>query len=239
MNTGWIKISRDIADWQHYQEPSVVLVFIDLLLHANYEDTWFRGVKVKRGENVNSIRKMAQRLGMSVNTVQTALRKLVETGEIIRTPFKYGIKTTIRNYDQFQDVSTSVSNGVSDSVSKGVSKTDTFKEDKNKEDICVVDIRARLENETINNSAWLDQTSMALRTTDVLQLAMDVMTEWELTKVPPEKWTAGHLYNHIRKKLDIKKAQARPTKQEEKAAWRARMLQSIQNDLMYGNTSKQ
>ena len=112
---GWIKISRDIADWQHYQEPSVVMVFLDLLLHANYEDSWFRGIRVKRGENVNSIRTMAQRLGMSTNTVQSALKKLVASGEITRTPFKYGIKTTIRNYDFFQ------SDGVSNGVSNGVS----------------------------------------------------------------------------------------------------------------------
>ena len=80
---------------------------------------------------------------------------------------------------------------------------------------------------------------MALRSTDVMQLAMDVMNEWELTKVPAEEWTAMHLYNHIRKKIDIKKSQARPTKQEEKAEWRAKMMKSIQQDLMYGTTHKQ
>ena len=236
---GWIKISRDIAEWQHYQEPSVVMVFLDLLIHANYEDSWYRGIRVKRGENVNSIRTMAQRLGMSVNTVQSALKKLVASGEITRTPFKYGMKTTIRNYDQFQDVSVSVSQGVSNGVSVGVSKTDTIKEIKNKEEYCCDgDARAKLEESTVYNTLWTNQTSMALHYADVMGLACDVMNEWEIAQLPDREWTAQHLFNHMRKKLDIKNQQQRPTKAQEKAVWRAKMLQSIQKDLMYGSTPK-
>lgn len=229
---GWIKISRDIAEWQHYQEPSVVVVFLDLLIHANYEDSWYRGIRVKRGDNVNSIRTMAQRLGMSTNTVQAALRKLVESGEIIRTTFKYGMKTTIRNYDQFQDVSVSVLEGVSTGVSVGVSKNDTIKEDKNKEDnLCCDDARARLEESTIYNSLWLNQTFMSLHHADVMGLAVDVMNEWEITQLPEEEWTAQHLFNHMRKKLYITKSQSKPSKQEEKEARRAELKQAIMNEL--------
>ena len=228
---GWIKISRDIAEWQHYQEPSVVVVFLDLLIHANYEDSWYRGIRVKRGDNVNSIRTMAQRLGMSTNTVQAALRKLVESGEIIRTPFKYGMKTTIRNYDQFQDVSVSVSEGVSNGVSVGVSKNDTIKEDKNKEEYSSSSTRARLEEETILNSLWINQTAMALHSPDVFNLAVEAMDEWELRGLTEERWDKDHLFHAIRKKLEIRKSQSRPTKQEEKEARRAELKQAIINDL--------
>ena len=241
---GWIKISRSIDEWQHYQEPSVLAVFLDLLLHAQFEDSWYRGERVKRGENVNSIRTMASRLGMSVNTVQSALKKLVASGEITRVPFKFGMKTIIRNYDQFQGVaegvSTDVSVSVSTGVSTGVSKNDTIKEIKNKEDniCCVDDARARLEDVTIYNSLWINQTSMALHYADVMGLAVDVMNEWEIIQLPQEEWTAQHLFNHMRKKLEIRKRETKPTKAEEKAEWRAKMIQSIQKDLMYGNTAQ-
>lgn len=230
---GWIKISRDITDWQHYQEPSVVMVFLDLLLHARYEDSWFKGVRVKRGENVNSIRTMAQRLGMSVNTVQSALKKLVASGEITRTAYKYGMKTTINNYDIFQSVSEGVSSGVSEGVSKGVSKNDTIKEEKNKEDnSTVLGARARLEDATINNSLWLDRASMELRCQNVMQMATDVMNEWELTHQPESEWTAMHLYNHIRKKIDISKRQGKPTKQEAKENRRTELKGLSINDMI-------
>ena len=231
---GWIKISRDIADWQHYQEPSVVMVFLDLLLHANYEDSWFRGIRVKRGENVNSIRTMAQRLGMSTNTVQSALRKLVESGEIIRTPFKYGIKTTIRNYNTFQsiqDLKEDVSAGVSNGVSNGVSKNDTLKENKNKEDNTPTP-RARLERETILNSGWLDQMSMSLHSPDVMQIATDIMNEWELQGIPADQWNRERLFRYIRNEINFRKREGKPSRQEAKEARRADLKQKALQDLI-------
>jgi DNA-binding transcriptional regulator YhcF (GntR family) len=230
---GWIKISRDITDWQHYQEPSVVMVFLDLLLHARYEDSWFKGVRVKRGENVNSIRTMAQRLGMSVNTVQSALKKLVASGEITRTPYKYGMKTTINNYDVFQSVSEGVSEGVSTGVSIGVSKNDTIKEDKNKEDnSSTSSARARLEEATIYNSLWLDQTAMALRHDNVFGLAVQCMDEWEVRQLSDDRWDADHLIHHMRKKLDISKREGKPTKQEAKENRRTELKGLSINDMI-------
>ena len=185
-------------------------------------------MKVNRGENVNSIRTMAQRLGMSVNTVQSALRKLVASGEITRKPFKYGMKTTIRNYDMFQ----SVSEGVSTSVSTSVSKNDTIKEDKNKEEYSSSSTRARarLEEATIYNSLWLDQTSMALRCTNVFDLAVQCMDEWEVRQLADDRWDADHLIHHMRKKLDIRKREGKQSKLEAKEARRAQLKRDAIND---------
>lgn len=62
--------------------------------------------------------------------------------------------------------------------------------------------RTKLESETINNTLWLNQAAMNLRTTEVAQLATEVMDEWELTKAKPEEYTAYHLLNHMRIKLE-------------------------------------
>lgn len=99
--------------------------------------------------------------------------------------------------------------------------------------------RERLESMTVQNSLWLDQTAMNLRTTDVFQLASEVMDGWEISQIPEEEWTAYHLISGMRKLLQIRKNQARPTKADEKAAWRTQMMQSIKNDLMNnGNTTQ-
>ena len=91
--------------------------------------------------------------------------------------------------------------------------------------------RERLESSTVQNSLWLNQTAMNLRTTDVVQLATEVMDGWEISQIPENEWTAYHLISGMRKLLQIRKNQARPTKADEKAAWRASMMQSINNDL--------
>jgi len=99
--------------------------------------------------------------------------------------------------------------------------------------------REMLESLTVKNSLWLDQTAMNLRTTEVMQLASEVMDGWEISQIPEDEWTAYHLISGMRKLLQIRKTQARPTKAEEKAAWRAQMMQSTINDLTNdGNTTK-
>jgi hypothetical protein len=93
-------------------------------------------------------------------------------------------------------------------------------------------VRARLEDATINNSLWLDKAAMELRCPNVMQLAVDVMNEWELTHQPESEWTVMHLYNHIRKKLDIIKREGKPSRQEAKEARRADLKQKALQDLI-------
>lgn len=99
--------------------------------------------------------------------------------------------------------------------------------------------REKLESSTVQNSLWIDQTAMNLRTTEVLQLASEVMDGWEISQIPENEWTAYHLISGMRKLLLIRKNQGNPTKAEEKAAWRAQMMQSITNDLTNNGNSTQ
>ena len=99
--------------------------------------------------------------------------------------------------------------------------------------------REMLESLTVQNSLWLDRTAMNLRTTDVVQLASEVMDGWEISQIPEDEWTAYHLISGMRKLLQIRKNQARPTKADEKAEWRASMMKSITNDLINNGNSTQ
>lgn len=111
---GWIKLHRCLCDWEHYQEPSVMMVFIDLLLHANTKDGFYRGCPVKSGESARSLRTISLSVGLAVNTVRTALDKLAKSGEIKRRKFKFGTIITVSNFKNYQGtVSTTVSTTVS------------------------------------------------------------------------------------------------------------------------------
>lgn len=91
-----------MRNWQHYQQPSVRMVFEELLFCANVEPKWFHGIMVGRGETIVSIDKLCHYTGFARATVVSALKLLVETNEIKREKCSTAIKTTILNFDKYQ-----------------------------------------------------------------------------------------------------------------------------------------
>lgn len=231
---GWIKLYRELKEWQWYGYPDMVAIWIHLLLSASREDCKWRYVEVKRGQVITRRRELAKETGLTERKVRTCLSRLQTSHDVtIKTTHGYSL-ITICKWDIYQN---NLSQSDPQSDPQNDHETTTYKNIRIKE-YSVCDARARLEEATINNQLWLDQTSMSLHSPDVLQVAMDVMAEWELTAVPAEEWTVGHLFNHIRKKLNIKKQEGRPSKQEEKEARRAELKRQVMNELKingYGN----
>jgi hypothetical protein len=115
MEDGWIKLHRKMREWQHYQNPSVRMVFEDLLFAANSKRRFFHGMVVNRGETMISVSSLEYNTGLSRKTVIKALRVLEDTGEIKRVKLPHGIKTTITGYDAYQADKNSGRNGGIDS----------------------------------------------------------------------------------------------------------------------------
>ena len=109
MEDGWIKLHRKMREWQHYQRPSVRLVFEELLFCANTKPAWFHGIKVNRGETIVSIETICAYTGFTRATVDAALKILEETKEIKRSKCWRGIRTKIINFDKYQDNGSPVS----------------------------------------------------------------------------------------------------------------------------------
>jgi len=108
MDNGWIKLHRDMVNWEWYSNPVTKVVFLDLLIHANHEPKKWRGTVVERGQHVASYGILAQRLGLSVKMVRTAIKHLKRTHEVAHKGHsKYGL-FTINNYDKYQDMGTQV-----------------------------------------------------------------------------------------------------------------------------------
>ena len=103
MEDGWIKLHRKMREWQYYQCPSVRLVFEELLFCANNKPGWFHGIKVGRGETMVSVTSLQEFTGFDRKTVVKALKTLVMSGEITREKCGRGMKTTIKNYSQYQE----------------------------------------------------------------------------------------------------------------------------------------
>lgn len=212
---GWIKLHRCMCDWQHYQEPSVMMVFIDLLLHANTKDGYYRGVLVKTGESARSLRAISQSVGLAVNTVRTALDKLVKSGEIKRRSFKFGMITTINNFDNYQySVSTNDTpkNTVVDTALD--TPVDTKQEGKNNIYNTLSPKRAHAHTheglvvEILEQTSTLEQFCMQnhISVQEFADAANEVVTEWELTDVTHRDRSDAkrHLFSVVRLKLKDK-----------------------------------
>ncbi len=102
MYEGWIKLHRRFLDWEWFQIPEMVKLFIFLLLSANIEDKKWNGITVRRGQLVTGRRKLSEMTGISDQSIRTGLARLKETGEINQqSTNKYSI-ITICKYEDYQ-----------------------------------------------------------------------------------------------------------------------------------------
>lgn len=99
---GYIKLHRRILDWEWYKDSNTKNIFIHLLLNACYDDCRFMGQSVSKGEYITSLSRISSDLNIPIRQVRTAIKRLVQTGEIdTQTTNKY-TKVTICNYESYQ-----------------------------------------------------------------------------------------------------------------------------------------
>ena len=99
---GWIKLHSKFLEWEWSNDPNMVALFIYLLLNANFKDTVWKGVQLKRGQLIFGRQKASLETGISVRTIRTCLMRLKSTNELsVKTTNKYSI-ITICKYSSYQ-----------------------------------------------------------------------------------------------------------------------------------------
>ena len=100
--SGYIKIHRKLIDWGWYSDPTTKVVFLHLLLTANYKESEFKGQKIAPGQTVVGVKALAEKLGLTVQNVRTALSHLEASGEITRKSTNRFSVVTIANWGKYQ-----------------------------------------------------------------------------------------------------------------------------------------
>ena len=101
-SNGFIKIHRKMLNWGWYSDSVTKVVFLHLILTANFREQEWMGKTISPGQAVTSYAKLAADLSFSVKQVRTALEKLKKTGEVtIQSTNKYTI-ITIENWEKYQ-----------------------------------------------------------------------------------------------------------------------------------------
>ena len=99
---GFIKLHRQILEWEWYEDKNCRLVFIHCLLKANFKDKRWRGKEVKRGSFVTSLGNLSDEVGISKQQLRTVLEKLGKTGEITAKGQGNNTLVIINKYNDYQ-----------------------------------------------------------------------------------------------------------------------------------------
>lgn len=99
---GYIKLYRKMKDWEWFDDPNVLVVWIHLLLEANWEDGNWRGQTIPRGSLYTSLPRLASESGLSLKQVRLALEKLEKGSQIVRERADKGQVITICKYEDYQ-----------------------------------------------------------------------------------------------------------------------------------------
>lgn len=99
---GYVYLHRAIIDWEWYSDVNTRLLFIHLILSAEYKNRKCNGRTIRRGQYVTSIRKLSREAGISEANTRTALEHLKSTHEITCQSSPQGTVITVKNYEKYQ-----------------------------------------------------------------------------------------------------------------------------------------
>jgi len=100
--SGWIKIHRQILDWEWYSDNNAFRIFMHLILKANHKEKRYKGIELNCGSVITSRDILSLETGLSVQQIRTALDKLKSTNEITIETSSKGTIIQVVNYAKYQ-----------------------------------------------------------------------------------------------------------------------------------------
>lgn len=101
-DNGYMKLFRKISEWEWYDDPVTFKVFLHFLITARWQDGSWHGIEIKRGEVLESLPSIAQKNGLTVQNVRTAIQHLLNTNSItIRKAGKCHVYR-VSEYEKYQ-----------------------------------------------------------------------------------------------------------------------------------------
>ena len=102
---GWVKLPKEILEWEWYFDDSCKAMLMHLLLRVNIEEkTAFNKVIVKPGEIITSLNRLGIELGKSIQEIRTILKKLTDDGTISILPTKKYTHIKLEKFNDFANI---------------------------------------------------------------------------------------------------------------------------------------
>lgn len=194
MSTGWVKLHRQLLDWEWYNDINTTRVFLHLLIVANHKDNKWRGIDIKRGQRLTSISALASETNLSIKNIRTSIKRLKATNEVASYSTAQHTVFTMVNYDLYQDEANEVANQGQTKGKQGATNKNVNNENNEKNK----DISQQVANEW--NSIFENELPMVSKITQKRKSAINgciaemKSTEHDFSKL--EMWTK--LFNHAK-----------------------------------------
>lgn len=98
----WVKLWRQMTQWEWYRNPNTKIVFLHLLILAADQPTPYQKIMIPIGGTVTSQQEIAQANGLSRQQVRLALENLKTTNELTILRVKDCSLYLLQNYTGYQ-----------------------------------------------------------------------------------------------------------------------------------------
>ena len=135
MNNTWIKLHRNIIDWEWFHDKNALMLLIYLNCRVNIIDKKWQGTTIKRGSIALSWETLSERINLSQKQCRTAMKKLEDSGEVTRIrAAKYQV-VTLTKWEKMQHNTENMSGkGQAEGMSEGRQRATTKESKERKKD---------------------------------------------------------------------------------------------------------
>ena len=98
---GWLRLHRQLLQWEWYSCINTTRVFIHLLLTASWRDARWKGIEIPRGSLFASPETLATATGLTRQQVRTVIARLKSTNEITTKATNRGTLITLCNFGTY------------------------------------------------------------------------------------------------------------------------------------------
>jgi hypothetical protein len=98
----WVKLHRQLFEWEWFSSEKHLKVFITLLVKANFKETKWRGEVVKKGQILTGRKQLASWCNLTEQSIRTVLNDLKSTNEITIKSTKHFSIITMTKWDYYQ-----------------------------------------------------------------------------------------------------------------------------------------
>lgn len=137
MQIGFIKLHRQLLDWEWYSDINCYRLFTHLLLTVNYEPKKWQGKTIEAGQIATSREALAKQTGLSEQQLRTALTKLKSTSEITSESTNNYTLITICSWNKYQESNQPINKPITNEQqtnNKQITTTKESKKERKKED---------------------------------------------------------------------------------------------------------
>lgn len=142
----FIQLHRKMLEWEWYDDINTKVLFLHLLLKANWKDKNWRGKTIKRWQLLTWRIILSEETGLTQQQIRTSLNKLKSTNNItIKTTNRYSI-IEVTNYNDYQKNNQQNNNQVtSNQPTSNQQVTTTNKDNNNNKDNKEIIIREEIK----------------------------------------------------------------------------------------------